>query len=79
MDKVYFKEEQYFSNPGWWIFLAIIFTFAIAPTAVELTGYYTAKSVNEDGDNAMKIIILLIVLVLFFILIVFIFNLKNKL
>lgn len=74
MKKVYYKEEQYFSNPGWWVFLAIIFTFAIAPTVVELTGYYTAESANDNGEDAMKLIVLLIVLVLFFILAVIIFK-----
>lgn len=60
-NKTLFQEEQNFSNPGLWIFVAVVFTFVLAPTT--LTIYNQAilnKPVGEESTSTSGLIVMVI-------------------
>ena len=63
MKKTFFKEEQYFSNPGLWIFVTVVFTISLAPTILAL--YSQLELGKPLGDSPMSTSGLVILLVLF--------------
>ena len=72
MQKTYFKEEQYFSSPWFWVFLIVVFTTAIAPTFVAL---YSELILNEpygkkpsSTESLMVILVILLVVYAFVVL-----------
>lgn len=76
MQRTYFKEEQYFSNPGFWILITIVFTVALAPTAMAL---YTQLVLGEPfGEKPMSNLSLIILLVLLIIMLIATFVLFKK-
>lgn len=79
MQRTYFKEQQYFSNPGLWIFIAIVFTIAIAPTAIALyNGLVLQNPVSEKPGNSTSLVLLLVILVIMLLITLWIFK-KMKL
>jgi hypothetical protein len=65
MQRAYFSEIQRFSNPGLWILIPVVFTVAIAPTAVSLYSQLVLDLPNgENPSNTMSLILILVVLVL---------------
>jgi len=76
MQRKYFTEEQHFSNPGLWIFIAIVFTVAIAPTAIAL---YSQLVLGEPfREKPMSNLLLIILLVLLIIMLIATFVLFKK-
>ena len=75
MNKSYFKEEQHFSNPWFWVFLMVVFTIAVAPTVVALySGLILEKPYGETPSSVDTLLIILSVLVVIFILVVLLFR-----
>jgi hypothetical protein len=79
MNKTFFKEEQSFSNIWLYVFVTIVFTIAIAPTAVALYSQL-AEGIpyGEKPSSNQALIILLLVLLLMYALTLLLFN-KMKL
>lgn len=68
MKKTFFKEEQYFSNPGLWIFVAVVFTIALAPTILALYSQLAlSKPLGDSSMSSSGLVILLVLFVLMFI------------
>lgn len=79
MEKKYFKEEQRFSNFWLYVFVTIVSTIAIAPTAVALYSQLilgTPYGDNPSSDQALMM--LLVVLLIVYLLTLLLFN-KMKL
>lgn len=77
--KTYFKEEQYFSNPWFWVFLIIVFTGSIVPIVVAFySELVLGKPFGENPDSLDSMMITLSILVFVYILVVFFFR-KMKL
>lgn len=79
MQRAFFIEEQRFSNPGLWIFIAIVFTFALAPTLIVIYNQVILDlPYGENPSNTVTLILLLVILMLMFIGTVLLFK-KMKL
>lgn len=75
MKKSYFKEEQHFSNPWFWVFLIVVFTIALAPTVVAIYGgLVLEKPYGETPSSLTTLFILLSVLVVIYILVILLFR-----
>jgi len=61
-EKTYFKEEQYFSNVGFWVFLIVAFTASLAPTFVAIYSEVILK--NPSGENPESVVSLMVILVI---------------
>ena len=62
----YFKEEQYFSNFWFWVFLIVVFTSFIVPTSVALYSGLVLK--NPSGENPESVVSLMVILTVFAVL-----------
>ena len=79
MKKTYFKEEQYFSNPWFWVFLIVVFTASLTPTCVALySGLVLGKPYGENPSSTESLIIILAILVVLYLFVVLMFK-KMKL
>lgn len=64
MKKTFFKEEQYFSNLWFWVFLILVFTAFLAPTVVTLySGLILEKPYGENPSSLESLIVIMILLV----------------
>ena len=59
MQKIYFKEEQYFSNLWFWVFLIVVFTIFLTPTIVPLYSQLVLET--PSGENPKSTESLLII------------------
>ena len=65
MQKIYFKEEQYFSNPGFWAFLIIVLTISFSPLVIELYNQVVLeKTAGENSSSTETILIILLVMII---------------
>ena len=75
MQRTYFKEEQYFSNPWFWMFLIVVFTISLAPIVVPI---YSELVLNypygENPDSIVTLLIILTVLIIIYIAVVLLFR-----
>lgn len=79
MEKTYFKEEQYFSNLWFWVFLIVVFTVSLTPTFVALySELVLGKPFGENPSSIESLFIMLGVLGLVYLVVIFMFR-KMKL
>jgi hypothetical protein len=79
MQKVFFKEEQKFSNPVLWIFTAIAFTIAVTQEVIAIFKQTNLTQPVEKGDESLNSMILsLLIIVVIFIAVMILFG-KMKL
>ena len=79
MQKTYFKEEQYFSRPWFWVFLIVVITASLTPTVVALySELVLAKPHSENPDPVESLMITLSILIVFYTFIILMF-IKMKL
>lgn len=79
MERIFFKEEQRFSNVWLYVFVVIVFTIAVAPTVIALYSQLVLGiPCGEDPSSNESLLILLFVLLVMFVLILLLFS-KMKL
>ncbi len=75
MEKIYFKEEQYFSNFWFWVFLIVAFTASLAPTCVAIYSELVLKNPSgENPESAVSLMVILAVLVVVYSLVILLFK-----
>jgi len=75
MQKTYFKEEQYFSNPWFWMFLIVVFTISLAPIVVPIYSELVLnKPYGENPDSIATLFIILTVFTIVYITVVLLFR-----
>ncbi|MEE4258710.1 MAG: hypothetical protein V2I62_03050 [Bacteroidales bacterium] len=75
MEKTYFKEEQYFSNFWFWVFLIVAFTASLAPTCVAIYSELVLKNPSgENPESAVSLMVILIILVVVYSLVILLFK-----
>ena len=75
MRKTYFKEEQYFSNFWFWVFLTLVFTIALAPTVVAIySEVVLGKVEGETPSSVTSLSIILVILVIIYIFVILMFK-----
>ncbi len=75
MEKTYFKEEQYFSNFWFWVFLIVVFTAFLVPTCVALYSELVLKNPSgENPESTVSLMVILTVLVLGYSLVILLFK-----
>lgn len=75
MGKIYFKEEQHFSNLWYWVILIVIISASLLPTVVAI--YSEAVLGNSAGENPTSLqtlMITLTILILTFLLVILLFR-----
>ena len=79
MERSFFSEEQKFSNVWLYLFVVIVFTIAIAPTAIALFSQIVLGNPGgEDPSSNESLLVLLFVLLIMFVLTLLLFS-KMKL
>jgi hypothetical protein len=76
MQKTYFKEEQCFSNPLFWVFLIIVITFFLAPTCITI--YSQVVLGKTAGNNLSSTDSLLIILAISLVVYTFVILMFRK-
>jgi hypothetical protein len=75
MQKTLFKEEQKFTNPVLWVFIALVFTMALAPETITLVKHlYFEKPVDVETNRITSLVILIVLLIIMFIGVVILFK-----
>lgn len=75
MEKSYFKEEQYFSNFWLYILVTMLFTIAIAPTAMTLYSQIVIDVPYGDSPTTnQSLLMLLCVLLVMYLFTILLFN-----
>jgi hypothetical protein len=75
MQRTYFKEEQYFSNPWFWVFLIVVFTISLAPIVVPIYSELVLnKPHGQNPDAVVTLLIILTVLTIIYIAVVLLFR-----
>lgn len=79
MKKSYFKEEQHFSNPLFWAFLVIVFTFALSPMVIKIYNQVVlGKAEGDNSSSSVTLMIILFIMIIFYIAMIILFR-KMKL
>lgn len=79
MEKTYFKEEQYFSNFWFWVFLIVVFTIFLAPTCVTIYSQVVlGKPEGENPSSTESLFIILSILIVVYTFVILLFR-KMKL
>lgn len=79
MEKSYFKEEQFFSNLWFWVFLTVVFTASLTPTCVALySELVQEKSFGENPSSVESLLVMFAVLVFVYLFVILLFR-KMKL
>lgn len=75
MQKTYFKEEQHFSNPGFWVFLIIVITLSFSPLVIQLYNQIVLeKPPGENASSSTTLMIILFVLAIVYVAVVIMFK-----
>ena len=75
MKKSYFREEQHFSNPGFWAFLIFVLTISFSPLVIELYNQVVLKKVaGENATSTETILIILFVMIIIYVVIIIMFK-----
>ncbi len=75
MKKSYYKEEQYFSNPWFWMFLIVVFTISLAPTVVALYSEIVLdKPYGENPDSVETLLIIMGIMIIVYVAVILLFR-----